>query len=277
MKLIDGRAMAQKIREDIREEIQGLPSSPGLGVLLVGDDPASAIYVNLKERAAQEAGITTDIRRLPATTSDAELITIIKEWNKNASIDGILVQLPLPQGHNADAVIAEMDPEKDVDGFHPSSIAASEVGASPILSPVYEAIVRCLGATDLDPRGASAVILANSDTFAKPLSRLLQRIGLVTAIMDPDELDSQLLRTTKVIISAIGRCHFIKADLVSPGSIIIDVGTSHDIHGKVCGDADAVSLAPVDGWLTPVPGGIGPMTVALLLKNVVSLYKRKRS
>lgn len=268
--------MALSLRADMKEEISQLPSAPGLGVLLIGDDAASAIYVGLKEKAAQEAGIHTDIKRLPSSTSDDDIVAIIQDWNENISIDGILVQLPLPPGHDTDRIIATINPKKDADGFHPENIQAAELGKGEILPPVHETVLRLIAATEIDPRGKAATILANSEIFAAPLARVLQRAGFVTAIMDPDMLDSEVLRTSHVIVVAIGRAGFLRADLVSPGTVIIDVGTNRGFDGKICGDADARSLATVDGWITPVPGGVGPMTVALLLKNVVSLYKKNR-
>ena len=276
MKIIDGRAMALQLRADMKEEIAHLPSAPGLGVLLIGDDPASAIYVSLKEKAANEAGIHTDIKRLPASTPDDDIISIIQHWNEDSSIDGILVQLPLPEGHDTDRIIFAIDPKKDADGFHPEHIRAAELGQGDILPPVHETVLRLIAATGIDPRGKAATILANSDVFAAPLVRVLQRAGFVTATMDPDDLDGDLLRTSQLIVIAIGRAGFLRSDLVSPGTVIIDVGTNRGLNGKVCGDADAASLSAIDGWITPVPGGVGPMTVALLLKNVVSLYEKNR-
>jgi len=269
MKLLDGRAIAQQIREEVRSEIQSSGRAFGLGVILVGDDPASHLYVRLKEKAAAEVGIKTDIRRLSETVSDDEIIGIVKEWNADSSINGILVQLPLPIGHDTDRVILAMDPSKDVDGFHPINIEKAKIGEGMILPPVHEAVIRFIAASGMDPRGKSATILANSETFSAPLSRLLQKTGFVTATMHPDELDSELLRTSNVIITAIGRPGFLGADLVAPGTVIVDVGTEKGSDGKVHGDADTESLSAIDGWLTPVPGGVGPMTVALLLKNVI--------
>ncbi len=272
MKLIDGKSLALSIREEVKNEVANLPSPPGLAVLLVGDDPASHLYVGLKEKAAQEAGIKTDIRRVDASTSDDELIATIQAWNTDISIHGILIQLPLPAGHDTDRVITAMDPKKDVDGFHPETIKRLKGGEATVLSPVHEAVLRLIAATNLDPRGKGATILANSQTFAEPLTHLLQRAGFVTAIMDPGTLDGDLLRASDVIVTAVGRPGFLAKDLVKPGAVLIDVGTTKDEHGIVRGDVDAVSLSTIDGWLTPVPGGVGPMTVALLMKNVVRLF-----
>jgi methylenetetrahydrofolate dehydrogenase (NADP+)/methenyltetrahydrofolate cyclohydrolase len=270
MKRIDGRAIADGIRAELKKEVSIMPNPPGLGVLLIGDDPASHVYVNLKEKAATDIGIKTDIRRLPATTSDSEMIRIIATWNADPTISGIIVQLPLPDGHDVDRIIAAIDPKKDADGFHPTNIAALLRGEASVISPVHEAVLRLIAATGIDPKSKSATIIANSSVFADPLAHLLQRAGFVTAIIHPEALNADTLKTSNVVITAVGRVGFIGRDLIAPGVILIDVGTSRNEHGKICGDADADALSDVDGWITPVPGGIGPMTVALLLKNVVA-------
>ena len=275
MKTIDGKAIAKRLRDDLAKEIAESDTKPKLGVLLIGDDPASHVYVNLKEKAAHEVGIETDVQRLPADTPDERLEEIIRTWNADNSVSGILIQLPLPKGHDTDRIISVIDPKKDADGFHPETIRALEEGRATILSPVHEAVLRLIADTGFDPRNKATTILANSETFAKPLAKLLQKAGFITAIMDPDELDVDVLKTSDVIVSAIGRPHFIKKDLVRPGTIIIDVGITKDELGKIHGDADANDLEDVDGWITPVPGGIGPMTIALLLKNVYRLDSRK--
>lgn len=271
MQLINGRLLAESIREEVTKEVAALPTPPGLGVLLVGDDAASHLYVNLKEKAAQEAGIRTDIRRVPATVTDDELEAIIRAWNADVTVNGILVQLPLPPGHDADRLVAAIDPKKDADGFHPESVRRLLAGEGMIVPPVHEAALRLIAATGLDPRGKSATILANSEIFAAPLRHLLQRAGFVTALMDPEQLKGDVLRDSDVIITALGRAGFVGPDIVKTGVVIIDIGTTKDETGATRGDADAQALAATEGWLTPVPGGVGPMTVALLLKNVVRL------
>ena len=277
MQLIDGKSLARSIREEIKKDIATLPRAPGLAVLLVGDDPASHLYVNLKEQAAQEAGIRTDIQRLPSTTSDKDLEQIIQKWNSDPAIHAILIQLPLPSGHDTDKIIMAMDPSKDVDGFHPVTIKKLLKGEATIISPVHEAVLRLIAATGIDPRSKTATILANSDIFSEPLAYLLQRAGFVTARMDADLLNGEVLRSSDVIVSALGRPGFIGPDLVKPGAVLIDVGTAKDTQGRICGDVDAPAFSSIEGWLTPVPGGVGPMTVALLLKNTLSLHKKLRT
>ncbi|MEN9558105.1 MAG: 5,10-methylene-tetrahydrofolate dehydrogenase/Methenyl tetrahydrofolate cyclohydrolase [Candidatus Parcubacteria bacterium] len=271
MTLIDGKALAQTIHNEVAHDVATLSSPPGLGVLLVGDDDASHVYVNLKEKAAKKAGIHTDIQRLPAEVSDDALEQVIRVWNGEPTIHGILLQLPLPPGHDTDRLIAAIDPAKDVDGFHPETIRRLREGQASIISPVHEAVLRLIAASGLDPRQKACTILANSDTFSAPLAYLLQRAGFVTAVMHPEVLDARVLQTSDVIVSAVGRAGFIGPDLVKPGAVLVDVGTTKDALGRVCGDMDAAALATTPGFLTPVPGGVGPMTVALLLKNLVRL------
>lgn len=276
MDLIDGKTLAASIKQEVADEVKRLPAPPALGVILVGNDPASRVYVNLKEKAADEAGIRTDIRRLPAETRDEELLKIISDWNADPSVNAILVQLPLPPGHDADKIISAVEPLKDADGFHADNVRALEEGYGQIIPPVHEAIMRLIAATGLDPRGKAATVLANSDTFADPLLHILRRAGFHAAVMRPNELDGDVTRSSDVIVIAVGRVGFLGPDLVKPGAVIIDVGTTKDERGKVRGDADTEAFAKTDVHLSPVPGGVGPMTVALLLKNVVRLVELQR-
>lgn len=259
---IDGKALANAIRAQVKQDVAQFPTPPGLGVLLVGTDAASHTYVALKEKAAQEAGIHTDIQRVSADTSDDALEQVIQSWNTDPTIHGILLQLPLPPGHDTTRLVNAINPAKDVDGFHPHTL---------VLSPVHEAVLRLIAAAGVDPREKATTVIANSDTFSAPLTRLLRRAGFITAVMHPDVLDGDVLRTSDVIISAVGRPNLIGPDLVKPNAVVIDVGAGKDEHGHLCGDADARALAHTPGYITPVPGGVGPLTVALLLKNTLQL------
>lgn len=273
---INGRALAAAIRAEIKQDITSLGFQPKLAVLLVGDDPASHLYVSLKEKAAAEVGILTQGRTLPSTTTTDELIAIIREWNTDSTVDGILIQLPLPQGIDEDTVIAAMDKAKDADGFHPKNVKALEAGHGNIIPPVHEGILRLIGATDVVPNGAQAALIANSEVFAAPLAHLLRKSGAVVEFFKPDEIDRETLAKAEIVVIAVGRAGFLKRGMVSPGVCIIDVGTNRVGEKKVVGDVDAESLKDVPGWLSPVPGGVGPMTIAMLLKNVVHLAKLHR-
>ncbi len=275
MNLIDGRALAREIRENVKREIAELGLHPRLAVLLVGDDPSSQIYVNLKEKAAKEAGIDTDIRRLPADVPDRELDGLIKDWNDDPSYDAILIQLPLPAGHGTDGLIATMNPKKDVDGFHPQNLSAIKQGEGEIFPPVHESILRLIGASGTDLRGSHAVIIANSDTFSGPLTRLLEKGESSVITMSADELDADALKNADIAVIAIGRAGFLKREMIKDGACVIDVGTNRLADGKVVGDVYVDSMKNAAGWLSPVPGGVGPLTVALLLNNVLKLAKRR--
>jgi len=273
MQLIDGKSLAAQIRARLKEEIAELKLHPKLAVLLIGDDPASRLYVDLKEKACHEVGIATDIRRLPAETSDADITSIIASWNTDATIHGILVQLPLPHGHDTDAIVTSINPEKDADGFHPDNIAKLIAGEDAIIPPVHEGILRLIGTTDVPPNRTRAVVIANSDIFSIPLVHLLKTAGAFVRSFSPETLEAEAVLESKIIVVAVGREKFLTRELISSGSCIIDVGTTKNADGKVVGDVDAEHVMDIPGWLSPVPGGVGPMTIAMLLKNVVELSK----
>lgn len=274
MQRIDGKKLANEICEELKKEIQTKRLSLKLGVLLVGENPASTLYVALKEKAATEMGISTDVRRMPAHTSDHELKQIIKNWNADSRIHGILVQLPLPNGHDTDAIINEIDPKKDVDGFHPKTRADLYAGKSKTLSPVHEGILRLIATTGIQMNGARTAIIAKSDIFSKPLEYILRKAGNFVTVLSPDELDRKTLLTSNIIITAAGRAHFLNRSVIPSGAVVIDVGINRMPDGSLVGDVDAQSVTQLAGWITPVPGGVGPMTIAMLLRNVIELRPR---
>lgn len=265
MKLIDGKALAAKIRQELAHDVEVFGRHPRLNVLLVGDDAASRLYVDLKQQAGKETGIDVQVDQEPVTASQSELEARIDQWNNDPNVDGILIQLPLPHGFDTDALIRRIAIEKDADGFHPNN--------TNIISPLHEGILRLINETPLQLAGAQCVILANSETFSKPLARLLATGGVSVDIMSPDDIDKTLLSDADLVISAIGRAQFIPGSMVKDGAVLIDVGTTRE-QGKTYGDFDRVSMEKTDCWLTPVPGGVGPMTVALLLKNVFRLAQQ---
>ena len=275
MKRVDGRTLAASIRADVAAAIAAKNLQPRLGVLLVGEDPASRLYVQLKEKAAAEVGIATDIQRLPATTSDEDLIRCIDAWNADPAIHGILVQLPLPEGHDTNLIIERIDPKKDADGFHPSNIEALLSGTGTIISPLHEGILRLIAATDIRVNASHVSIIGNSDIFIRPLAYLLTKAGAIVTTMQLDDLQRRELLTSQIIITAVGKPNLVSQHVVASGTCVIDVGTSTLANGHVVGDVDAASLEPLEGWLTPVPGGVGPMTIAMLLKNVMQLAEQR--
>ena len=263
-KLIDGRAEALKIRAAIAGEISQLGFRPGLGVVLVGDDPASHLYVTLKEKACAEVGIFFERRHFPTEAAQEDIIAAIEAFNQREDIDALLVQLPLPPHMDADTVVAAMDPRKDVDGFHPENLLAYLEGSGS-LPGLIEAISLLLDTADA-PKHGLACVLANSAVFSAPVETMLSRRGLEAT---EDALAAD------VVVTAVGKPASLTGTMIKPGAIVIDVGTTR-VDGKTVGDADAASLENVASALTPVPGGVGPMTVAILLKKTLELAKQRR-
>lgn len=266
MHLIDGKALAASIREEVKQEVKELGLAPLLKVMIVGDDPASHLYVSLKKKAGEEAGIRVDVHGFEATVPQEQLLATLDEWNADEAVDAILVQVPLPRGFDQDAITLRINPEKDADGFHPQT---------KVVAPVHEGVLRLIAQSDLRMPGAQAVILANSKTFADPLARLLSTAGASVDVLDPDNLDRTLLAEADVVVAAIGRAGFVHPSLTKNGAVIIDVGTNKADDGKTVGDADFEAYKQTDCRVTPVPGGVGPMTIALLLRNVVTLAKQR--
>lgn len=269
--IINGRTLAKRIREKMRERVAKLPSQPGLAVILVGSDPASHTYVALKERAAAEVGIHSETFPYFATVKDDELIEKIKELNQREDIHAILVQLPLPN-HDEDRIIAAIDPAKDVDGFHPKNLEKTRAGNISMISPVALGVLKLIDASERPITGLNAVLVC-SQLFAEPIQILLEERGVKSQVISPD--DPNLAEKTKnadIIVVAVGRPGLITGEMVAPGAIVIDVGTTR-VEEKLKGDVDRESVEPIAGWLTPVPGGVGPMTVAMLMVGVVRTYE----
>ncbi len=263
-RLIDGRAIAADLRAAVAAEIARLDFRPGLGVILVGNDPASHLYVALKEKACAEAGLLFVRHDFPAEAKQAEVIDAIERFNEREDIDAILVQLPLPPSFDTDAVVSAMRPEKDVDGFHSENLLSYLEGGGPTPGLV-EAISLLLDVGGAPEHGL-ACVLANSAVFSAPVETMLSRRGL-------ESTDDA--KAADVLVTARGIPKSVTAETIKPGAIVIDVGTTR-LDGKTVGDADAESLQGIAGALTPVPGGVGPMTVAMLLKKTLELAKRNR-
>lgn len=274
MHLIDGTSLAKAIQEDVARQVKKLSRPPSLAVLLVGDDPASHLYVSMKKKRAETAGIHIELVKAAATTPTETLIQTIQAWNQRTDIDGILVQIPLPKGIDEDAVMAAIDPSKDVDGFHPDSVKALLAHEPSFVPPVHEGILRLIASTPLHLAGKTAVVIVNSQIFGDPLAHLLKATGLFVHPMKPNELEAQTLRRADVIVIAVGRSKFLHAGMTKKDAVIVDVGTNHDEKGALCGDVDVETYEPYEAWITPVPGGVGPMTIALLLLNVVRAASR---
>ena len=272
--ILDGRALARRIRDEVAAAVRKDNLDPGLAVVLVGDDPASRLYVGLKEKACAEAGIRFEKHLFPQDAREADIVALIRSLNGRADVDAILIQLPLPRGLDEDAVIAAMAPEKDVDGFHPANLGRFlEDGAVP---PGLAEVVGMLAEASGRPlAGASAAVVANSDVFAAPLRKMLEIRGARVSTATDLAVADRLTREADFVVIAVGRPKWLTADKIKPGAVVIDVGTNRLDDGTV-GDADSVNLAGIASAVTPVPGGVGPLTVAILLKNAVRLAKKRK-
>lgn len=274
--LLDGRAIGARIREKVKARVAQMAAKPGLAVLLVGDDPASHLYVSLKRKACEEAGIRFELFLYPADEPEAAILAKIEELNGRDDVTGILVQLPLPS-QDADRVIAHIHPNKDVDGFHRDNIRALAEGRPGIVSALALGIMKLIDEAVVGgvPKPQIAAIVG-SNLFAEPLRYLLAEQKAFGERVDPD--DAELAAKTKaadILIVGVGRPGLVTGDMVKPGAIVIDVGTTK-IGTRVVGDVDASSVEPVAGALTPVPGGVGPMTVAMLLLNILKAAELQR-
>lgn len=278
MMILDGKTYASTIRAKIKERISALETKPGLAILLVGDDPASHIYVNLKQKACEEAGIHFEKVLYSADVSEKELIEKIKELNLQPNINGILVQIPLPN-QDADRVIAAIDPIKDVDGFHPQNLKALKEGKPALAPAVALGILKLIDkALENKTRAGLHAVIVSSDFFAAPLEVLLREQQISSEVVHPDDaLFKEKTSEADILIVALGKPNLIHGSLIKSGAILIDVGTTK-VDGKLVGDIDRASVEEIAGALSPVPGGVGPMTVAMLLLNVLNAYgKQKRT
>lgn len=281
--IIDGKATAQAVRAELKEEIaarckDGL-RAPGLAVILVGEDPASQVYVRNKERACQDTGILSLPYRLPADTSQEALLALIAELNARPDVDGILLQLPLPSGLDASRCLLAIDPAKDVDGFHPENVGRLSLGLPGMVSCTPAGVIELLRRYNLPTRGKKAVVVGRSDIVGKPLALLLARSGefgdaTVTLCHSRTANLAEECRSADFLFLAVGRPRMVTGDMVKKGAVVIDVGINRTDSG-LCGDADYDSVFPQASAITPVPGGVGPMTIAMLLKNTVDAWKAR--
>lgn len=269
--LMDGKALSAKVRGQILEQTHKLEEKgvrPGLAVILVGEDPASQVYVRNKEKACVECGFYSEKYVLPVETSEAELLGLVEELNQNPRVHGILCQLPLPKQIREEAVIAAIDPKKDVDAFHSSNVGRIMIGDFDFLPCTPAGVMELLDEYQIDPKGKRCVVIGRSNIVGKPMSMLLlHRHGTVTICHSRTENLAEICREADILVAAVGRAHFVTADMVKPGAAVIDVGMNR-VDGKLCGDV-APEVAEVAGYLTPVPGGVGPMTITMLMKNTL--------
>lgn len=272
--IINGKEIVASIRETIKQEVTELAASgirPGLAVVLVGDDSASAVYVRNKAKACEEAGMYSEVHRLPANTGETELLALIDRLNRDEYIHGILVQLPLPAHLNEDLVIDSIAIGKDVDCFHPVNVGNLLIGKPGLLPCTPAGVIEILHKLNIPLAGKHAVVVGRSNIVGKPMAMLLLREDATVTVCHSKTRDLQAVtREADILIAAVGRAKMITRDYVKPGAVVIDVGMNRDENGKLCGDVDFADVAETAGYLTPVPGCVGPMTITMLLRNTLT-------
>jgi methylenetetrahydrofolate dehydrogenase (NADP+)/methenyltetrahydrofolate cyclohydrolase len=279
-KLIDGRAIGQKVRDEVRARAVGLAGRsvrPSLAVVLVGDDPASHVYVRNKTKACHEVGIAVRDHRLPATTTQAELMGLVAELNGDTEVDGILVQMPLPPGLDSRPVLEAIAPAKDVDGFHPVNVGRLWGGAPGLRPCTPSGVMRLLEEEGIAVAGKEAVVLGRSHLVGKPMAALLLEANATVAVGHSRTAQlPELVGRAEILVAAIGRPELVQGSWLRPGAIVIDVGMNRLPDGRLVGDVDFASAVTRASAITPVPGGVGPMTIALLLSNTVWAAEQRR-
>lgn len=277
--IIDGKSLAQLIRENIAEEVRLFEKEtgikPGLAAVLVGDDPASAVYVKNKRIACEKAGLYPQEHLLPGSTSQEALLKLIHQLNTDARIHGILVQLPLPQSIDSQKVLQAVSPEKDVDGFHPVNVGRL-VGGDPMFIPCTpKGVIQMIDSTGQEIAGKRAVVIGRSNIVGKPVAMLLlHRHATVTICHSRTNHLAGVVREADILVAAIGKPLFVTSEMVKEGAVVIDVGINRSADGKLVGDVDFDRVKERAGWMTPVPGGVGPMTIAMLLQNTLESARR---
>lgn len=271
---IDGKALAAKLKENVRGEAASLPRKPGLAVILVGEDPASRVYVTSKRKDCEECGFYSEEYALPAQTTQKQLLELVAELNGRADIDGILVQLPLPKGLDEREVLLAIDPGKDVDCFHPYNVGQLTIGA-PVFQPCTPGgVMEMFKEYRIDPAGKRCVVLGRSNIVGKPMALLLLHAhGTVVMCHSKTPDLKELAASADILVSAVGKTGLVTADMVKEGAVVIDVAMNRSEEGKLCGDVCFEEAAVKASYITPVPGGVGPMTRAMLMKNTLTAAK----
>ena len=278
-KLIDGKLISAQIRTEIKEETTEFVTergyAPGLAVVIVGEDPASQVYVRNKARACEEVGFYSEVHRLPAETKQEELNALVDRLNADEKIHGILVQLPLPRHLDETEVLLRIDPKKDVDAFHPYNVGKIMIGDYDFLPCTPAGVMALLERSNIDPAGKRCVVIGRSNIVGKPMAMLLLHAnGTVTVCHSRTKDLSAICREADILVVAIGRADFVGADMVKPGAVVIDVGMNRREDGKLTGDVNFSEVEPIASAITPVPGGVGPMTITMLLKNTLTAARK---
>lgn len=279
--VIDGKAVSAKVREEVAAEVKALGGKGvqvGLAVVIVGDDPASKIYVNNKKKACEAAGILSREYALPTETTEEELLQLIRKLNADKEINGILVQSPVPAHINEGLVVEHIDPNKDVDAFHATNVGKIMIGDYAFLPCTPAGVIELIRSTGTEISGKHCVVIGRSNIVGKPMAMLLlHNNGTVTICHSRTQNIQEVCKSADILVSAVGRANFVTADMVKKGAVVIDVGMNRDENGKLCGDVDYTAVSEVASYITPVPGGVGPMTIAMLLKNTVTAAKMQNN
>lgn len=277
--ILDGKAVSAKVKEEVKEEVEALKKqgvSVGLAVIIVGNNPASRTYVNNKKKACEAAGILSEEHALPEETTQEELLALVRELNHKDSINGILCQLPLPKQLDEEAVIAAISEKKDVDAFSAVNVGHIMIGDYTFLPCTPAGIMEILRHYNIDVAGKECVVIGRSNIVGKPMAMLLlHQNGTVTICHSKTKNLKDVTSRADILVAAVGIPHFVTADMVKEGAVVIDVGMDRDENGKLCGDVDFAAVEPKASYITPVPGGVGPMTIATLLKNTVTAAKQQ--
>ena len=279
-KILDGKALSARIRGELAADVAAMSGSgirPGLAVVLVGEDPGSQVYVRNKTRACHEAGFRTFDHHLPATTAEDELLALVASLNANPDVDGILVQLPLPRGIDARRVLLAVDPAKDVDGFHPDNLGRLLMGEPRFIACTPFGIMKLIEASGVALTGAEAVVVGRSNIVGKPMAALLIAADATVTVCHSRTRDlAATVGRADVLVAAVGRPEMIQGAWIKPGAVVIDVGMNRLASGKLVGDVDFAAAAARASAITPVPGGVGPMTIAMLLSNTLTSARRRK-
>lgn len=276
-KIIDGKALAQSIKENIALEVAALKEkgvTPGLAVILVGDDPASKVYVNNKKKACAQVGIYSEEYLLPADTDEKTLLDLIAKLNADKNISGVLLQTPIPSHLDYRKISETISPAKDVDAFHPYNVGKIMIGDFDFVPCTPAGVIELIKSTGTKIAGKNCVVIGRSNIVGKPQAMLLlKENGTVTVCHSKTKDIASFTRNADILVVAVGKAGFVNGDMIKPGAVVIDVGMNRNAEGKLCGDVDFASAEPVAAYITPVPGGVGPMTVTMLLKNTVKAAK----
>lgn len=276
-KLLDGKLVSAQVKQKVAEEVRQLKDKgvcPGLAVVIVGDDPASRIYVNNKKKACEATGIYSEEYALPASTTQEELLDLINTLNDKKEINGILVQSPLPKGLDESLIVENIRPDKDVDAFHSYNVGKIMIGDYAFLPCTPAGVIALLEWADIPIAGKQCVVVGRSNIVGKPMAMLLlHHNGTVTICHSKTKNLEEICRSADILVSAVGKANFITGDMVKEGAVVVDVGMNRDANGKLCGDVDFEAAASRASWITPVPGGVGPMTISMLMKNTVTAAK----